>query len=187
MSNVSAIASLGIICLTTTVAGLAGTSDRDYPNELPGYRFHARSAWRSILPLVSREPEVTTQLGPLKASGYTFERQWRLVVSYWGSGGDCDGVPFPSFLTGTVAKIELIPNARVSLLGVQFPDAFEKSNIMVTHDPVGSYDRYKDEHGLEYQVYDANSEDGSIHAGDLRAIVYGPSHRAYMTLTGCEH
>ena len=177
--------SLGFLCFMSAVGSQETIPDRDYPNELPAYAFHSQASWRSIRPLVSREPEVTAQLGRLKSSGYTFRREWRLVVSYWGAGGDCDGVPFPSFLEGTVAEITLIPKVRVSFVDVTFPAAFKKSKFVASHDRVGTYDQYEDEHGLAYQVSDKDSEDGSIHAGDLRAIVYGPSHRAYLSLTGC--
>lgn len=177
---------LGFLCFVGAVDAQATAPDPDYPNELPGYAFHSEAPWRTIRPLVSREPEVTAQLGPLKASGYTFRRDWALVVSYWGKGGHCDGVPFPSFLEGTVAEIRLIPKARVSFVNVHFPEAFTKSKLMASHDRVGTFDRYEDEFGLAYEVSDRDSKDGSIRTGDLRAIVYGPSHRAYVTLTGCE-
>ncbi len=176
---------LALALVRSVSAGGPQEVDRVYPNELPGYQFHARATWRSLQPLASREADVTAALGVLKPGGYTIESSWRLTVYYWGANGYCDGMPFPSFLVGTVARIELVPKARVSFLDVQFPSAFHQSVEMGAHDRVGSWQLYRDEFGLGYRVYDVASSDGAIHAGDLKSIVYGPSRKTYVTLTGC--
>jgi len=156
-----------------------------YPNELPGYQFHARSTWHSLQPLASRDADVTAVLGDLKPSGYTFGRIWHLTLHYWADGGSCAGAPFPSFLVGTVAYVELEPKRRVSFLDARFPSAFHQVVEMCAHDPVGSWQLYRDEFGLEYRVYDKSSNDGTIRVGDLKSIVYGPSRKKYLTMTGC--
>jgi len=186
-NQASIVLSLGLILVSATTVsdGRAQEGDRVYPNELPGYQFHAGATWRALQPLASRDAEVSNALGALKSGGYTFGRGWRLTVHYWGAGGHCDGVPFPDFLVGTVANIELVPKGRVSFLGVQFPAAFRQVTEMGAHDPVGSWQLYRDEFGLEYRVYDQASSDGSVRVGDLKSIVYGPSRHTYVTLTGC--
>jgi len=174
-----------LACVAPVRSGTAQETDRLYPNELPGYQFHARATWRSLQPLVSRHADVTAVLGELKRSGYTFERSWRLTVHYWADGGSCAGRPFPSLLVGTVAYLELVPITRVSFLDMRFPSAFHKVVEMGEHDRVGSWQLYRDEFGLEYRVYDKASSDGAIRAGDLKSIVYGPSRKTYVAMTGC--
>jgi len=166
-------------------SGTPQEADPLYPNELPGYQFHARASWRSLQPLASRHVDVTAVLGELKRSGYTFERSWRLTVHYWADGGSCAGRPYPSILVGTVADIELVPIARVSFLDVRLPSAFHQVVEMGAHDRVGSWQLYRDEFGLEYRVYDKASSDGAIRAGDLKSIVYGPSRKTFVAMTGC--
>ena len=56
---------------------------------------------------------------------------------------------------------------------------------MGAHDRVGSWQLYRDEFGLEYRVYDKASSDGAIRAGDLKSIVYGPSRKTFVAMTGC--
>jgi hypothetical protein len=166
-------------------SGTPQEADPLYPNELPGYQFHARATWRSLQPLASRHADVTAVLGELKRGGYTFERRWRLTVHYWADGGSCAGRPYPSILVGTVADIELVPIARVSFLDVRLPSAFDQVVEMGAHDRVGSWQLYRDEFGLEYRVYDKASSDGAIRAGDLKSIVYGPSRKTFVAMTGC--
>ena len=68
---------------------------------------------------------------------------------------------------------------------MRIPSEFHKTEEQGAHDPVGSWEVYKNLYGLEYQVYAESSADGSIHAGDLKAIVYGPSRRLRLELTRC--
>jgi hypothetical protein len=85
-----------------------------------------------------------------------------------------------------VLDIRLIPKARVSFSGVRFPTVFKHSFFLASYGSVASFEKYEDENGLVYEIAGKDSQDGSVHAGDLMAIVYGPSHRAYLALTGCD-
>jgi hypothetical protein len=111
---------------------------------------------------------------------------WKYIVYYWGEGGSCDGKPYPSRLVGRVARVEVIPKKRVSFAGVKFPSPFTSTDQHSSHDPVGSWTAYRDDYGLEYDVYRQPSANGVIEAGDLKGIIYGPSREDYARWTGCE-
>lgn len=172
-----------VVALLATVAS-ANAAD-SYPNELPGYEFQRTAKWGVLQPLLSTTAEVNALLGTATALAFDSGPGWKYTVYFWGEGGSCDRRPYPASLVGRVAHIELVPKSRVSFLNVQFPAVFRKSELHGSHDRVGSWDVYKDEDGLEYHVYGKPSDDGTIAAGDLRAIVYGPSRRRHAELTGC--
>ena len=176
---------LVVACVACLKSGTGQEADPLYPNELPGYQFHARANWRSLQPLASRPADVTALLGPSQPGGHHFGDRWSLEVHYMAEGGSCGGTPFPSDLVGTVVDVELEPIGRVSLLDVRFPPAFHHVVEMGAHDPVGSWHLYRDDFGLEYRVYDESSDDGTIRVGDLKSIVYGASPKTFATLTGC--
>ncbi len=155
-----------------------------YPNELPNFKFFESARWNVIEPFVSNDKEVFALLGMPQKVFYEFGEAWNMVVFYTDSG-ECDGKPWPSFLKDTVAHIDLIPKKPVSMANVAFPSVFEKSISSSAHVAAPWY-TYKDTYGLEYHVFYEPSRDGLVHAGDLKEIVYGPSRKTYMTLTGCE-
>src|SRR5436309_7536181 len=159
------------------------SADRRYPNELPSLRFYEASRWKVIEPFVSDEADVLALLGKPEKVYYDEGEDWKLIVLYVGEG-TCDGKPWPSFLMGKVDSIQLIPKRRVSLSGVKFSDSFERSEVHAPHDAAPSYS-YADANGLEYDVYNRDARDGSVSAGDLQAILYGPSRSTYRSLSGC--
>jgi len=161
--------------------------EQSYPNELPGFKFHATARWRTLRPFLSTANDVKALLGSPEPVFFDAGPEWKYIVYYWGENGHCDGKPFPKEIVGTVISIELVPKARVSFRDVRFPDTFEKTERFSSHDPVGSWDAYSDDFGLSYEVYNQDSERGSEHAGDLKSIIYGPSRRLYAERTGCAH
>ena len=151
---------------------------------LPGYEFYERAKWGALLPLISRQAEVTALLG--EQTGFVDSGDgWKFGVAIWGGPASCNGHPFPAQLVGTVSRIVLVPTVRVSFVGVKFPAAFTKYRQYGSFDAVGSWNMYRDDYGLEYAVYKKASRDGSVHAGDLKSISYGPSKQLLLKLTEC--
>jgi hypothetical protein len=164
--------------------GSSRASESRYPNELAQFKFYESARWNVIEPFVSTQKDVFALLGLPKRVFYEFGDAWNLIVLYTDSG-ECDGKPWPSFLSNTVAHIDLIPKNRLSLSDVRFPNVFEKRESSSAHAAAPWY-VYKDSYGLEYHVFYTDSRDKAIHAGDLMEIVYGPSRKTYTTLTGCD-
>ena len=176
-----------IMIVASTFVAIADVGERAnvYPNELPGFTFFSAAPWKSVRPMIMTKSEVFALLGEPEPVFYEAGPDWKFIVFYHGEGGSCDGQPWPPGIVGKVAKIELRPVIRVSFAGMRFPSAFEKLEQFGPHDVVGSWDVYSDAYGLQYKVYNAESEDGSTRAGDLMAIVYGPSRTLFTELTGC--
>ena len=156
-----------------------------YPNEIPGFKFYKSARWSAVEPMVTSQSEVFALLGKPKQVFYEAQSGWHFVILYIESGGCYDGKPWASSLTDKVAHVDLIPEDRVSMTGVSFPSVFTRDDQSSPHVDASWYS-YKDVHGLEYHVFNEDSPDGSIRAGDLMEIVYGPSSRTYHSVTGCD-
>ena len=100
-----------IMTLVLAAASIAG--DSPYPNELPGYEFHATAKWASLRPLISTSADVVALLGHPDPVFFDAGPRWKYIIYYWGKGGSCNGRPYPSSLVGRVASIELVPKVRV--------------------------------------------------------------------------
>jgi hypothetical protein len=97
--------------------------------------------------------------------GYDSDPEWTIIVIYIG-----EDKYTPKTLVGRVDSIMLVPKKRVSLRGVVFPAAFEKSGIR--NERGIEFSVYRDSFGLSYSVYDHDSPDGQNEAGDLSQISY---------------
>ena len=156
-----------------------------YPNELSGFKFHKAARWSAVQPMITSQSEVFALIGKPKGVFYEAQSGWLFVILYIGSGGCYDGRPWPASLTDKVAAIELRPKERISMAGLTFPAVFTRSDGSSAHVDASWYS-YKDVYGLEYQVFNEDSPDGSIRAGDLKEIFYGPSSKIYHSVTGCD-
>jgi hypothetical protein len=129
------------------------------------------------VPQVSTKEDVDMVLGkpvPIMIDGFgwigghDYDPNWKIVVFYVGKD---DGRP--RSLVGRLGSVCLWPKRRISLNGVAFPPVFEKSGL---RDERGvDFTVYGDGLGLSYSVYDHDSRDGRIHAGDLSQISYSAS------------
>jgi hypothetical protein len=144
-----------------------------YPNEISSLKLYKGAKWRSIVPYVSTQLDVESILGsphPISIEafgwigGYDDDPEWKIVVFYVGN-------VCPGALTGRVESICLWPKKRVSLKGVLFSKRFEKSGVNYPDQGI-ELSVYRDSFGLSYSVYDRDTPDGRIHAGDLHQISY---------------
>ena len=145
-----------------------------YPNELPGLKLYETAKWKSIVFNVSSKRDVENLLGkPVPAmieklgwlAGFDYDPDWTIVVFYFDGGNGC-----PKCLIGRVTEIGLWPKRRVPLKNATFSTAFEKSGLVDVNGV--KFSIYRDKFGLLYSVYDDDSQDGQIHAGDLNQISY---------------
>jgi hypothetical protein len=173
---------VAFVLLSATL--LAGQSERasnavsPYPNELPNLQLFKQAKWKAIQPFVSTQADVDRILGqPVSVyqkslgeyvNGYEDDPDWTIVVTYLGKGGDV-----PATAEGRVSHITLYPKKRVPLTRADFSSVFKRYGSRANRE--GEITVYYDQFGLRYSVYEADSADGSIHAGDLHVIIYGPS------------
>lgn len=156
----------------------SSTAVSRYPNELPVLQLYQQAKWKAIQPYVSTQADVDRILGqPVSlyqksrgqyVNGYEDDPDWTIIVSYLGKGGDV-----PASAEGRVSHIYVYPKKRISLKRADFPPIFKRLSLRGGHD--GETTVYYDEFGLRYSVHEADSADGSIRAGDLEVIIYGPS------------
>jgi len=180
------VAAFVVIIATIPVAtSLLGEPNKPYPNELPGFKLFAGARWNVLRPFISTQGEAFALLGPPKPVLYDVDDDWQMIIMYIGEGS-CTDKPWPSVLKGRISDIQLMPRHRISFSTVRFPGVFTRSEGGITHHAVDSVLSYTDAYGLKYEVWGDSSEDGSIHKGDLKAIVYGPSRKLYLSMTGCE-
>jgi hypothetical protein len=148
-----------------------------YPNELPHLKLYQESRWKSIVPYVSTEEDVEKVLGepvPIYEEdsttwvyGYDYDPNWTIVISYVGD-------PIDS-IAGRVAEITLRPGGRVPMVGVTFPSAFHRGDV-IDDSRKAKFVAYQDKYGLRYLVYAKDAADGRSLAGDLDSVSYGVSN-----------
>ena len=148
-----------------------------YPNELPHLKLYQEAKWKSIVPYVSTEEDVERVLGepvPIYEEDsatwvycYDYDSDWTIVISYVGD-------PIDS-IAGRVAEITLRPRGRVPMVGVTFPSAFHRGDV-IDGSRKAKFVAYQDKYGLRYLVYGKDAADGRFLAGDLDSISYGVSN-----------
>jgi hypothetical protein len=155
-----------------------------YPNELPGYEFHADAAWRELVPLESTLADVRRVLGepsdvrdianysaPYPGDDkaeqpvltYDISPQWDLLV-YLVRSDLSVNERYPAALQDKLLSLELVPDHDLPFASDAFAHERWRSSKVLAAD--AGWTTYEDGSGLAYQVY------GS---GELNRIVYGAS------------
>lgn len=164
------------LVLLAAPVGAKATHNR-YPNELPGFKFY-HQYFPTLQPFVSDSKLVATVFG--STTKIELDR-WTIWPMFVGEGGTVNGRAWAHNIVGLLARVDLHPRERVSMLGVKFPRTFKHTVGFVSEINV-SCDIYTDRYGLEYWVY---AEDSAVRKrGDLMKIVYGPSERLARRIMG---
>lgn len=156
-----------------------------YPNELPGFEFHASAAWRELVPLVSTLADVRRVLGdpsdvrdiahysaPYPGDDaavqpvltYDISPQWDLLVYLVRSDLSVND-RFPPHLQDKLLSLELVPDHDLPFSTEPFAHERWRSSEVMAAD--AGWTTYEDGSGLAYQVYGGQ--------GGLNRIVYGAS------------
>lgn len=155
-----------------------------YPNEVPGFEFHADAAWRELVPLESTLADVRRVLGepddqrdianysaPYPGDDkaeqpvltYDISPQWDLLVYLVRSNLSVND-RYPAALQGKLLSLELVPDDDLPFATDAFVHERWRTREVMAAD--AGWTTYEDGSGLAYEVY------GS---GELNRIVYGAS------------
>jgi hypothetical protein len=173
-----AVMVVGILLAPNRGQSLLDRKRDPYPNELPMLKLYQKAKWKSIEFNVSTKEDVEKLLGkPVPifregigwVAGYDDDPEWRSFVSYFDGGNGCE-----ECRVGRVTEIRLAPKQRVSLSGIVFSQAFEKSGLVDVNGV--EFNVYRDKFGLLYAIYKHDSQDGQVHTGDLNQVSYSASY-----------
>jgi hypothetical protein len=167
------------LAFLTILASARATEFRNtYPNELPGLKFYVKYL-SPLAPYVSDREEVVRLLGD--SAQVIAAGKWQILPFYVGTENTVNGHAWAHNISGRLARLEIKPKQRISMLHVKFPVAFTHSSGSVSEINV-SCDVYSDKFGLEYWIF---AEDSSVgKKGDLMEIRYGPSKRLERQIVG---
>jgi len=157
----------------TVLAGARSASHSPYPNELQGFNFYAK--YLSPLRLgISGKEAVRLVLGDTAA---VKRGGWTILTTYTMDSG-----PISNPTTGPLAEIIVRPDGVIPMGAVKFSRSFAHCHASMSEINL-PFDVYSDRFGLEYWLYEEDSEFGK--KGDLYQIVYGPSRRPYPPNSIC--
>jgi hypothetical protein len=160
-----------------------------YPNELPGFVFHATAAWSLLVPLESTLADVRRELGdPTEARDldqymkpypgddaaiqpvlvYDISSEWNLLVYLVRSDLSVRD-KYPAEVHDKLLSIELVPDQDLPF-STEFSPAWRSREVMAAD---AGWTTWADGSGLEYQIY---------RNGNLNRIVYGPSDEQKIAL-----
>jgi hypothetical protein len=155
-----------------------------YPNELPGFEFHASAAWRELVPLESTLADVRRVLGPPSDERdiaaytapypgddaaaqpvltYDVSPQWDLLVYLVRSNLSVND-RYPTALQDKLLSLELVPDHDLPFSTDALAHERWRSREVMAAD--AGWTTYEDGTGLAYEVYDG---------GELNRIIYGAS------------